>query len=186
MKCVTLELPTVDGIARASKQFDSDPETKVTEGALADLFTTYPGNTNEAHVLLKVMAVNDLYSTRIPLRARELPNVFDLAKCLSKLNLDQAFRDGSLEIVNTISSSEISGKKKQRKRFSFATKYASCHRQDVYPIWDRNVEAYFSCLRKLYRGEWNSFSDGFALSSNGLGLSRISGTYGPFSFPLQP
>ena len=71
MNCDNFELPTVSGIAKACAQFDSDSEVKVVEAALGDLFARYPANTNEAQVLLKVVTLNDLYSTQIPLRARE-------------------------------------------------------------------------------------------------------------------
>jgi hypothetical protein len=159
------ELPNANSLAKACKQFDGDNETKIAEGALADLFAKYPNNTNEAHVLLKVVALNDLYSTQIPLRAPDRPNVFDIAECIPKLKLDQAFKDCSLEIVNVISTTQFPGKRKVN-RFSFATKYASWHRQDAYPMWDRNVQSYFTCLRKLHRTDWDNFSHGLRLSAS--------------------
>jgi len=158
-------LPTVNGIAKACEQFDSDSETRIVEGALADLFARYPKNTDEAQVLLKVVTLNDFYSTQIPFRAPDRPNVFDVARCIPSLKLDQAFKDGSLEIVNAISTTQFP-RKRRINRFSFATKYASWHRQDLYPMWDSNVQAYLTCLWKLHRADWSKFSEGFRLSGN--------------------
>lgn len=64
-----------------------------------------------------------------------------------------------------ISTTQFPGKRKVN-RFAFATKYASWQRQDEYPMWDRNVQSYFTCLRKLHRTDWDNFSRGFTLSAN--------------------
>lgn len=165
MNCDNFELPDTNSVAKACKKFDGDSETKVVEDALADLFAKYPNNTNQAHVLLKVVVLNDLYATRIPMHASACPNVFDIAECIPKLKLDQAFQDRSLDIVNVISTTQFPGKKKVN-RFAFATKYASWHRQDVYPIWDSHVQSYLTCLRKLHRADWENFSHGFKLSGD--------------------
>ena len=108
MNCANFELPDVNRVAKACAEFIADSETKIVEAALTDLFAQYPSNTNEAHVLLKVVALNELYSTQIPLRAFDRPNVFDIARCIPKLNLDQAFSERSLKIVNEISTT-VSG-----------------------------------------------------------------------------
>ena len=165
MNCYACELPTREGVIKACKQFADDDENKAIEPALTDLFAKYPHNTSEAQVLLKVVTLNVLYSTQIPTRAPDCPNVFDIAECIPKLNIDRAFKESSLEIVNTISTTQFPGKR-QINRFSFATKYASWHRQDIYPMWDGNVQTYLTCLRKLHPAEWVKFADGFRLSSN--------------------
>lgn len=168
MSCHDFELPTQEGVRKACNQFDDDDETKISEPALTDLFGRYPDNTSEAQVLLKVVTLNLLYSTQIPTRSANRPNVFDLAKRIPKLNVDRAFKEGTLEIVDTISITQFAGKKPVN-RFSFATKYASWHRQDIYPMWDSKVQNYLTCLRKLHRVEWDKFADGFRLSSNDWG-----------------
>jgi hypothetical protein len=166
MNSSKFELPTADGVAKACDEFDSDRATKLIEPALTALFGSYPDNTNPAEVLLKVVTLNILYSTRIPTSAVDRPNVFDIAERIPKLNLDKAFKDGSLEIVKVISTAEFPEKIKKINRFSFATKYASWHRQDVYPMWDSNVQRYLTCLRQLRRKDWDEFSAGFKLSSD--------------------
>jgi hypothetical protein len=165
MPVETFKLPTRGAIAEASEQFGRDIETKIVEAALTELLTRCPGNTDEAQVLLKVVTLNDLYSTQIPTRAPKRPNVFDVARCIPELGLDPAFRDQSLEVVDRISSLQFPGKRKVN-RFSFATKYANWHRPDVYPIWDRNVQEYFACLRRFHRDHWDQIAEGFILSGN--------------------
>lgn len=172
MNCDKFELPNANRVAKAREEFEADSETKIVEAALADLFAKYPNNANETHVLLKVVALNDLYSTQIPLRASDRPNVFDVAACIPNLNLDQAFNDRSLKIVNEISTAQFPGKRTVN-RFSFATKYASWHKPDAYPMWDRNVQNYFTCLRKQNRTDWDSFSHDFPLSANDWGYPEF-------------
>jgi hypothetical protein len=165
MNSSKFELPTANGVAKARDEFNIDRETKLIEPALTALFGTYPGNTNAAEVLLKVVTLNNLYSTRIPTRAADRPNVFDIAECIPNLKLDEAFKGGSLEIVNVISTTQFPGKRKVN-RFAFATKYASWHRQDVYPMWDGNVQRYLSYLWQLRGADWEKFSAGFRLSGD--------------------
>jgi hypothetical protein len=172
MACENFELPTKDAVRIACERFDDDDETKIIEPALTDLFAKYPDNTCEAQVLLKVLTLNDLYGTQIPTRAPDRPNVFDLARCIPKLNVDEAFKECSLQIVNTISTTQFPGKKRIN-RFAFATKYASWHKQDIYPIWDGHVQNYLTCLRKLHRAEWDKIADGFPLSSNAWGYPEF-------------
>jgi len=56
-------VPNQSSVTAACKRFDE--ENAVVEQALAELFRQYPTNDNEAHVLLKVVALNRLYSTNI-------------------------------------------------------------------------------------------------------------------------
>lgn len=172
MSCHDFELPTQEGVRKACNQFDDDDETKISELALTDLFGRYPDNTSEAQVLLKVVTLNLLYSTRIHTRSPDRPNVFDLAKRIQRLDVDRAFKEGSLKIVDTISTTQFPGKKPVN-RFAFATKYASWHRQDIYPIWDSRVQNYLTCLRKLHRADWDKFANGFRLSSNDWGYPEF-------------
>ena len=172
MSCHDFELPTQEGVRKACNQFNDDDEAKISEPALSDLFNRYPDNTDEAQVLLKVVTLNLFYSTQIPTRSPDRPTVFDLAKRIPKLNVDRAFKEGSLKIVNTISTTQFP-RKKPVNRFSFATKYASWHRQDIYPMWDSKVQNYLTRLRILHRVEWDKFADGFRLSSNDWGYPEF-------------
>lgn len=111
MGCDHFELPTQDSVRKACAHFDADEENKLIEPALADLFAKYPSNTSEAQVLLKVITLNLLYATQIPTRAPNRPNVFDLAKYIPKLKVDQGLKERSLQIVNTISTAQVPERK---------------------------------------------------------------------------
>jgi len=177
MSCDKFRLPSADTIAEAGRQFDGD--YKVIEDALTDLFAKYPTNTNEAQVLLKVLTLNELYGAQLPLWDPKRPTVFDVANCIPTLGLDQAFEEGSLEIVNAISTTQVPGKTRIN-RFAFATKYASWHKPNLYPVYDHHVYNYFGCLRKLLRADWDQFSEGFKLSSNDWGYPQFYGLMARF------
>jgi hypothetical protein len=117
------------------------------EQALAELFSRYPENTNENAVLLKVVALNALYSTQIPTYSQTIPSVIDVAHHIHRKGskIDPALAAGSPEIVDTIANISVPGKK-TRCNFSFATKYCSWHRPDSYPIWDSRVDGYLQAF----------------------------------------
>ena len=90
-----------------------------------------PSNSDLAHVLLKVSALNDFYST----------NIFDtysVAKHILGLSIDRRLSSHDLSLVNDIAAITIKGKPKNF--YSFATKYCSHHHADVFPIFDSYVE----------------------------------------------
>lgn len=62
--------PSADDIRQADAEFDS--ENKILEEALKELFGQYPHNSQPAQVLLKVTALNTLYSTQIPLYRKSI------------------------------------------------------------------------------------------------------------------
>jgi hypothetical protein len=144
-----LPTPTTELVTAAGKDFDL--ENKDIEEALEELFRQYPGNGDLAHVLLKVVALNALYSTRIPVYSTDIPNVLDVARhiCQNAREVDSAMADGSPEIVDKISRVAVA-EKKGRTYFSFATKYCSRHRPAAYPIYDANAEACLWHYRKQH------------------------------------
>ena len=111
------------------------------ESSLRKLFTkTYPFNNNLDDVLIKVCALNDLYSTNIY-------SPFTVAKHIIALKIDSRFVKDNLEIVNKIA--EVKMKGGTMKRFySFATKYCSHHKPTIYPIYDSYVEKMLLYFRK--------------------------------------
>ena len=127
--------PTVDLVRAAAKRFDD--ENSIVEQALRDLFGQYPHNNNEAHVLLKVVALNRLYSTNIYAVHHMAHHIFQQAE-----EIDSALAAGSPIVVDKIATG------KKRTTYSFASKYCSWHRPDKYPIWDSRVRAYLQSLRR--------------------------------------
>ena len=109
--------PSADNIRQAGAEFDIDTENQILEQALQELFGQYPHNTEPAQVLLKVTALNALYSTHIPLYNARIPTIFEVPH------------------------------KAVRFYYSFATKYCSWHNPKAYPISDSRVVEYLWHLR---------------------------------------
>jgi hypothetical protein len=136
---VVLEKPTVDAVRTACNNFDKN--NKIIEDALAGLFEHYPTNTNTSDVLLKVLTLNALYSTQIPLHGDRIPTVWEVVDHIVDLKIDSALDLGSPDLVYNIARIEIHDKK-VHFNYSFATKYCSWHRQDLFPIYDSRVDEY--------------------------------------------
>jgi len=81
---------------------------------------------------VKVAALNGLYGTGILA-------VWDLAKHITNLDIDARLAEPRINanLVEEIAHFEIKGK--VRHNYSFATKYCSFHRPDLYPIYDSLV-----------------------------------------------
>jgi hypothetical protein len=131
-------VPNRSSVKDACDRFDNNKYAFV-ERALAELFGQYPTNDDEAHVLLKVVALNELYSTNIYA-------VVDVA-CLiyeHRQEVDGALNPPSPEAVDQIV--ELLFRGMGRHFWAFATKYCSWHRPESYPIWDANVARYLRSL----------------------------------------
>ena len=131
--------PTRDLLAKTWQEFDTNNDP--TERALTEVMAKFPRNTDEAHVLLKVAAVNQLYSTQIYA-------VREVAKRIVGLKIDPLLDSGSLEFVDQIA--ELTLGEKVRHNLSFASKYCSWHRRDVYPIYDSYVEERLWAYRRQF------------------------------------
>jgi hypothetical protein len=141
-----LTTPTEELVRAACEEFDRDDPA--IEQALTELFDQYPDNSDLRHVLLKVVALNSLYSTQISVYSETIPNVMDVSRHIYQNyhEIDLALAAGSPEIVDWIASVKVSGKK-DRYYFSFATKYCGWHKPELYPIWDSRVDRYVGCLK---------------------------------------
>ena len=105
---------------------------RLQEDSLGLLFREFcPENKKIEHVLLKVCALNDFYST----------NIFDtysVAKHVLEMDIDNRLRSGDCSLVNELAIVTIKGKKKNF--YSFASKYCSHHQPERFPIFDSFVE----------------------------------------------
>jgi hypothetical protein len=140
----SLPKPTVELVRAEEAIFDR--ENVVTERALAELIERFPQNTELAHILLKVVALNKLYATNIL-------NVYSVAERIAELKIDADLKASSIPLVDVMAPVTIGNK--QRVNLSFASKYCSWHRPDTYPIYDSRAEA---CLWAYSK----QFSLGFA------------------------
>jgi len=103
------------------------------ESSLKKLFTeTYPLNTKMDDILIKVCSLNDFYSTNIY-------SPFNVAKHIYLLNIDNRLAIGDILLVNDISKVKVN-ENKEINFYSFASKYCSHHKPEVYPIFDSYVE----------------------------------------------
>ena len=146
----TLILPFADEVKKACASFNSGMNEP--DPALFKLFEQYPGNTNLSEVLLKVVTLNALYSTRIWVNSKYLPTdlkyaptVYDVVKHIVDLKIDAALSRADEALVAGIANVKIAGK--DHYYYSFATKYCSFHRPESYPIFDQRVKEYLWQLR---------------------------------------
>ena len=104
---------------------------RLQENALDKLFFSLcPKNTEMSDVLLKVVALNDFYSTNIF-------SVYPVAKHILSLDIDARLKVGDVSVVAAIQKVTINGI--ERNFYSFATKYCSHHKPLQYPIYDNYV-----------------------------------------------
>jgi hypothetical protein len=122
--------PTAKRVQRACDTFDKKSSNKLGEEALAQLLFKFPRNMKASHVLLKVIALDQRYSTRI-----QYIDIDKLALHIAKLGIDKYIDQGSHEAVDLIWNCP-----QTRKYYSFATKFCSWHKPTVFPIYDRNVD----------------------------------------------
>ncbi len=110
------------------------------EKSLNLLFGNFcPRNNKLEHILLKVSALNDFYST----------NIFDtytVAKHILKCDIDKDLESNQESLVNKIALVTIKGKTKNF--YSFASKYCSHHKPESYPIYDSYVDKMLMHFKK--------------------------------------
>lgn len=106
-----------------------EPSTRLAEDALRQLRECFPENVDPAQVILKVIALNRLYSSRVLDK-----DIEDLAKCIVDNHLDPLLEEGSPRVIDL-----IIGCCQGRHYYSFATKFCSWHNPTAYVIYDGNV-----------------------------------------------
>lgn len=131
--------PCCDEVEKYLSLWDELENYHLQENALDKLFFELaPKNTDISDILLKAATLNDFYSTNIF-------SIFPVAKHILELNIDQRMMAGDETLIDDIKNVRISDKDK--KFYSFATKYCSHHNPKDYPIYDSFVDEilfYFS------------------------------------------
>jgi hypothetical protein len=123
-----LDRPTKELIEKHGKQFEE--KNRAEEEAIKELCKIFPNNKDYKGVLLKSIVINQLYSTQI----RAIKNV---AQHILELDIDARLKDGDPRVVDQIARLTINGR--ERRNYSFATKYCSFHYPSLYPIYDSFV-----------------------------------------------
>lgn len=113
------------------------------EAALEMLFRGDPEfsrNTSLRHIIVKCAVLNDFYATNIyqiePV-ARNIASIRDF---------DKRLEQGDLSLVGEIAKAD----KVKNFNYSFATKYCSHHKPELFPIYDRYVADVLMFLRRKY------------------------------------
>lgn len=137
--------PNVDVLERSIEQWKGMVDYQNQEAALDKLFTLCPMNSDIKDVLLKSTVLNIFYSTQI----RDIKPV---AKKIIDMDIDHRLNDGDLALVDDFGKIRR-GDGKEVGIYSFATKYCSHHKPDLYPIYDSFVDTmlcYFQRQDKFY------------------------------------
>jgi len=135
--------PSKEEVQKYLNKWDKLENYVLQEKALGKLFIkTYPKNENIEDVLIKVCSLNDFYSTNIF-------SPFKVAKHIVKLGIDNYLENDELNIVNKIASVDVGSK--EINFYSFATKYCSHHKPDVFPIYDDYVGKMLVHFNKIYK-----------------------------------
>jgi hypothetical protein len=114
---------------------------RLQESSLEKLFIkTYPENKDMDDVLIKVCSLNDFYSTNIF-------SPFNVAKHIVDLDIDKRLSNGDMSLVNEIAIVKVNDSKTMNF-YSFATKYCSHHKPEIYPIYDSYVDKLLRHYRK--------------------------------------
>ncbi|MDZ4852278.1 MAG: hypothetical protein SGI77_23570 [Pirellulaceae bacterium] len=124
--------PTIELTQSYMRKWGTLEKYKFQEDSLSLLFQEFcPNNSDIVHVLLKVSALNDFYTT----------NIYDthsVAKHIIASDVDSRIADGDCSLVNQMASVVVGGK--IRNFYSFASKYCNHHNPEAFPIYDSYVE----------------------------------------------
>lgn len=143
---VLLPTPSKQEVEEYLTRWDKLENYTLQERALNKLFHELcPKNTEMSDILIKISTLNDFYSTNIF-------SVYPVAKHIKNIkDIDARLAIGDVTLVDEIKLIKINDK--ERKLYSFATKYCSHHNSDAYPIYDkyvRNILIYFRNKDRFY------------------------------------
>lgn len=139
---VDIPTPCETEIIRYLNLWDTLENYTLQEKALDKLFfKIYPNNTVIEDILVKVSTLNDFYSTNIF-------DVYNVAKHILKLDIDNQLNSGDLSLVNKIAETQIT-EEKIINFYSFASKYCSHHKPLDYPIYDNYVDKLLKYFRNV-------------------------------------
>lgn len=146
---VDVPRPSSDQVVHYLRRWEETENYLFQERALDRLFRQLcPENKTIEDILLKAATLNEFYSTNIF-------SVYPVARHILTLDIDERLVRGDLTLVDDIQTVTIGGK--ERRFYSFASKYCSRHNERDYPIYDSYVDE----VLRYFRAQ-----DGFAQFSN--------------------
>lgn len=135
--------PSIALVNEYLRKWETLEKYTLQEASLSLLFHELcPRNDEISHVLLKVSALNDFYSTKIF-------DTHSVAKHILAIGATDRIRAGDVTLVNQLALVSISGK--QRNFYSFASKYCNHHNAEAFPIYDSYVERMLLHFQRLDR-----------------------------------
>ena len=138
-KIIEKNLPSAAKVNEYIQKWDQLEDYVSQERALDKLFLELcKNNTCIEDILIKCSALNDFYSTNIF-------KVHNVAQHYMQKDIDQRLNEGDITLVEDLAHIVINGK--AFNFYSFASKYCSHHRPDIYPIYD----SYVHKLLKYFR-----------------------------------
>ncbi len=144
--------PSVAEVDRYLEIWRQTTNNEPFDSALKSLFRVMPHNTDVGEVAVKLAALNGLYATNILA-------VNQVATHIASLDIDARLAAPEVDASLIEDIARVTLKGKVRRNYSFATKYCSFHRPDLYPIYDRLVRDVLNAL--LLQGEaFDTFSRG--------------------------
>jgi hypothetical protein len=143
--------PSPEQVRKYLARWEEGDNEKI-DAALRAVFEAMPKNDDVGEVGVKIAALNGLYWTNIL-------GVLQVARHIVALDIDAILTEHSTDpdLIEKIATVEF--RSKRRRNYSFATKYCSFHRPDVYPIYDSLVAGVLNSL--LNQGErFDTFTRG--------------------------
>ena len=133
--------PTKENVDKWCNIWDQTQDYLETETALTKLFTELcPKNEHLNDILIKVCTLNDFYSTNIY-------KVLDVSRIIKNLKIDNRLKNDERDTGIVTDINEAVQLKTGKSVYSFASKYCSHHKPDLYPIYDYYVDI----LLRYYR-----------------------------------
>ncbi len=133
---IMLKVPSDRLVDEYIQKFKDNERANLSDIAIQTLIDAFPTNVHQKEILLKVVAINSLYSTSIY-------DTISIAKHIQKLNIDEKLSKGDPQLVHEIAVGhgiKSSKRSTQLNFYSFATKYCSWHNQTDYSIYDSFIE----------------------------------------------
>lgn len=162
MESLKIDIPTpsIEQVEHYLQTWNTLENYRLQEDALDKLFLDLcTKNIEISDILLKVVALNDFYSTNIF-------SVYPVAKHILSLDIDSRLNSGDITLVSDLQKVIIGGTVKNF--YSFSTKYCSHHKPLDFPIYDSYVEKVlcyfrdrdrFSNFKTLELKDYKKFKD---------------------------
>ncbi len=135
---IDLPFPTFELIEKYNDDWFKLNKYPEQEEILENLFSN-SDNLNFDTILMKTIYLNEFYSTR-------LDNVIGMARYIERLNIDSRLNTNELSLVEDIANTPS----EMKNAYSFASKYCSWHKPDVYPILDSYAKGVLYKMNKNY------------------------------------